>query len=488
MFPFGNGRVRADTELRTFVPRRPAVRPTAGQKYLDTSARLPMEIFMTQNLEHRPLYASTFRCIGAECEDSCCQGMGVLVDKITYDKYQNLPEGNIRSLVQIHVSLNTVDASDTLYAKIQPTPANDCPFLATDHLCGVQKEFGPEYLSATCSIYPRVLNSVNGELETSLYLSCPEAARLVLLNPYSTQAEGNVASSHFRTDQFSRMAGNHGAYPKPYSYFGEIQALVITLVRDRTRPMWHRLFLLGTLCCALDAIKTEEQEKMVPGIIKDYWEIISTGALRSELEGLQANPATQVDVVLRLIDQRIRAGENRERFLECWQDFQEGIGYSQESAPASDIQHFVEAEEKFCRPFFAQHPFILENYLLNYVFRNLFPFGREASAHHVSQSILGEYMLMITQFTLVKGLLIGTAGRYRENFSTEHVVKVIQSFSKSVEHSPAFLQETTQFVTSRNLGTIAGFATLLASSEKTAVFVEAKHVAEVLPLVAELIA
>jgi lysine-N-methylase len=392
--------------------------------------------------------------------------MGVLVDKTTYEKYQKFPEGDLRSLVQLHLSLNTVGASDTLYAKIEPSPSNQCPFLAADHLCGVQKEFGSEYLSATCSIYPRVLNWVNGELETSLYLSCPEAARLVLLHPESTQAEGNVASSHFRTDQFSRLASDNGAIHKPFSYFDQVQALVVTVIQDRTRPMWQRLFLLGTLCCALDEIKSAEQDPRVPELIRDYLEIIATGALRVELERIPETHATQFDIVLRLTDQRIRAGGCNNRFLECWEAFLQGIDYSTDSTPTSCAQRYEQAEEEFFRPFFAQHQFILENYLLNYVFRTLFPFGREASAHHTPQGILGEYMLMITQYTLIKGLLIGMAGHYREAFSTEHVVKLIQSFSKSVEHSPTFLKGINEFIKSRNLGTVQGFAILLASSEK----------------------
>jgi len=191
--------------------------------------------------------------------------MGVLVDKPTYEKYQNLPEGEISELVQIHVALNTDSPSDTLYARIIPTASGDCPLLATDYLCGLQKEFGAEYLSATCSIYPRVLNSVNEELETSLYLSCPEAARLVLLNEESTEAEGNITSSYFRTDQFSRLASNStDSIYKPYAYFEEVRDLVVAVIQDRTRPIWQRLFLLGMLCRDLDQIGNAEQEATVP--------------------------------------------------------------------------------------------------------------------------------------------------------------------------------------------------------------------------------
>jgi lysine-N-methylase len=42
--------------------------------------------------EHlRPQYAKAFRCIGSECEDTCCHGFDVPIDKATYEKYQTLP-------------------------------------------------------------------------------------------------------------------------------------------------------------------------------------------------------------------------------------------------------------------------------------------------------------------------------------------------------------------------------------------------------------
>ncbi len=45
-----------------------------------------------------PLYAKKFRCIGAECEDVCCRGWEVTIDKETYRKYESLPALRSRML------------------------------------------------------------------------------------------------------------------------------------------------------------------------------------------------------------------------------------------------------------------------------------------------------------------------------------------------------------------------------------------------------
>ncbi|WP_433974474.1 flagellin lysine-N-methylase [Tunturiibacter lichenicola] len=415
-----------------------------------------------ETLPVQPRYGSAFHCIGGGCEDSCCHGMSVLVDKKTYEQYQAFPEERLGSLVTQYVSINMTGASDSLYARISPNASNRCPFLSAESLCSVQKEYGSDHLSATCSTYPRALNNVENELEVSLYLSCPEAARQVLLETNSTQKAGDASPGHFRTDQFSRLSTTgSSSLHKPFRYFWEVRELVVAVIQDRGRPVWQRLFLLGMLCKRLDAVTSAEQDGSVPEILAGYREIVATGALRDKMERIPAQPAVQLDVVLRLIDQRIRAGSCGARFLECFEMFLEGIGYSPESTAGSDVQHYVEAEARYCRPFFERHPHILENYLLNYVYRTLFPFGREASAHYTPQSIFSEYMLMLAQFALIRGLLIGVAGRTREEFGEGHVVKVVQSFSKAVEHNPNYLKEINQFMEDRSLGNPEGVAALL---------------------------
>ena len=78
------------------------------------------------------------------------------------------------------------------------------------------------------------------------------------------------------------------------------------------------------------------------------------------------------------------------------------------------------------------HPFLLENYLINHVFRVGFPLS--PSGELTSDRPYRLYLRMCLEFAVVKGLLIGMAGCHREAFSAAHVVKLMQSFAKSIEH------------------------------------------------------
>ena len=105
----------------------------------------------------QPQYFDRFRCIGAECEDTCCQGWGVPVDSETWEKYQSpldfrIGDKPLSSLVEI----NPASSSAIDYAKIR-LEGTKCPALE-EGLCSIQQALGEAYIPALCSTYPRVLN------------------------------------------------------------------------------------------------------------------------------------------------------------------------------------------------------------------------------------------------------------------------------------------------------------------------------------------
>jgi lysine-N-methylase len=416
---------------------------------------------MIEEQKTHPHYVANFRCIGHECEDSCCEGWDILLDKATYDKYQTVPAGHLRALLDNSLALNSENSSDSIYARITLNSSHSCPFFSEERLCKIQKEHGEDYLSATCSIYPRVLNKVDGVLEKSLYLSCPEAARVVLLEKDLMQAGKNGTFSNFRDNQFSIVdTENPQDEKKPYRYFWQIREFSLSLLQNRKYPLWQRLFLLGTFCEQLEKIAVEDEQN-IPVLLKEYRDVIAEGSYLQALNGIDKHLPQQLDIVIRLADQRVGAAANRDRFVECFQSFIEGIQYTPDSTHERDLQHYLEAYTVYYLPFMQEHEYILENYLTNYVFKSLFPFGRPASVHHEQRSILTEYFLMLTQYALIKGMLIGMAGKYQTAFGTEHIITLIQSFSKVAEHNPTYLKEIIAFIESRDLKNPRGMAILL---------------------------
>ena len=195
----------------------------------------------------------------------------------------------------------------------------------------------------------------------------------------------------------------------------------------------------------------------MPTLLKDYATIITQGTLRSSMDGIPPQTAPQLGAVMEVIQRHLDlqiADPSHIRFRECVQDFLQGVHHAPGSSLETCTTFYAEAHARYYQPFMQENPFMLENYLINYVFRTQFPFGVKPQGEGNDPQT--EYLQMTIQYAAIKGLLIGMAGHYHGAFAAGHVVKLIQSFSKAVEHCPKFLETSNPA-----LASAAGMALLL---------------------------
>jgi lysine-N-methylase len=401
----------------------------------------------------RAAYALSFRCIGSACEDTCCQGWSVPIDQQAYEKYQRLPASPLRALIDASTLTMPQDAKPASFAKIQMNGANQCPLLTAERLCRIQTELGEGFLPHTCTAYPRIAISIGGIEETALALSCPEAARLVLLSPkLLTAAEHSgrelTASAH-------SLLG----------WFQPIRQAILTLLCNRAYPLWQRLFLLGVFCRRLDSIVSGELQRSIPAFLGDFEATVASGSLIASMEALPLDRPAQLDVVLRLAGILLHRSNVRPRFVECVQAFTAGIGNGPGATLDSLTDNCAQAHDRYYAPFFGRYPRILENYLINTIIRCRFPFGHEGAQALKPTTMSREYALLTAQFALLKGFLIGVAGFHREAFSTAHVVHTVQATSKHFEHHPEFLDLAYELLVESRMDGARGLAILLRNTE-----------------------
>ena len=439
---------------------------------------------MTQPRLVHPEYAERFLCIGSACEDTCCKGWGIPVDREAYEKYRKLPPSPLRTLIQISCLITPkdtvcVDGSGQIvpepevFAKIRMTPDNQCPMLQGDGLCRIQTEYGAEFLSKTCASYPRIVHSIGGIEEKALALSCPEAARLVLLDPWLFAPIQPVPTTWptppdapYHPHPEDNPAGGDGSL---LSWFWSIRECVLALVQNRSYELWQRLFLLGIFCRRLDGIAEGDFRIAVPAFLCEFEASIASGRLRTAMEAMEIFPtddALQLDMVLKLAGMLLKNSNTLPRFSECVRAFTAGIGYGPGATLQSLAAQYALSHNRFYAPFFDRHPHILENYLINTMVRCQFPL-REGRAG-ARPSMAHEYALLTAQFALMKGLLIGVAGRHREAFCAEHVVHTVQAASRHFEHHPHFLAQARALLVENKMEGARGLAVLLRNTELAA--------------------
>ena len=386
------------------------------------------------------------------------------VDQPAWEKYQSLPEGPLPDLIRASLIRKPEVAAEPgaakpVFAIIRMNAQNECPMLSADHLCRIQAELGESLLSHACGTFPRYVHSLGGVEEKALTLSCPEAARLVLLTP-DLLAE---PAQPQRPDESTPATNAELAQALP-AEFWPIRAFILKLVQNRQYPLWQRLFLLDVLCRRLDAIAHGELQLSVPDFLAGFESTLAAGTLRPSMAALPIDTGAQLDVVLRMAGLMLHKSNVRPRFAECIKAFTAGIGNGPGATFESLTAQYTQAHDRCYQPFFDRHPHIMENFLINTIVRCRFPL-REGAQPGASPSMAREHALLTAQFALMKGLLIGVAGCHREAFSTDHVVHTVQSASRHFEHHPDFLNQAYALLVESQMDGARGLAILLRNTE-----------------------
>ncbi len=402
----------------------------------------------------RPRYAEDFRCIGPACEDTCCSGWAVYIDRQTYDKYQALPPSPLRILLDTHVQRTSETSNpDAPFATIQMSPSGACPMHNADKLCQIQAEKGASYLSHTCSTFPRRDDIVDSLKETTLSLSCPEAARLVLSSTQRLTSSGGRKCMVWE---------EHPPAPLPLiSYFWPIREFIVDLLRNRDYLLWQRLFLLGSFCRRLEAVAHGQVEGGFPALESAFSAAIAAGSLRDSIDTIPPNHTLQLDLVLQLANSPLVSRITSPRLVECLNAFRSGVGQDRSSNLVEQAAEYATAYDRFYAPFFAQHPHILENLLVNRILRSKLPLAPQFVQSTDAPEPARQFALLAVEFALIKGLLIGVAGHHREAFCIDHVVHTVQVVSKHFEHNILFVSHALELLAARGLDNPHGHTMLL---------------------------
>src|SRR5690606_15413474 len=320
-------------------------------------------------------YVFQFSCIGSNCEDTCCQGWRVSVDQATYRAYRQVRHPELRPLLDKAVKRNRSNPSPQNYARIVMDENGKCPLLSTEGLCRVHAELGENYLCTTCAVYPRIHHIVDGVLERSLTLSCPEAARLALLNPDPMEFQlvlQPLGDRDIGADVLDTAALRFAR--KLERYFWDVRSFSIELLQDRSYDVWERLVLLGLFVQNLEQAVSDDPQA-IPGLVERYRRTLADGSLRPSLANIPSEPIIQFKLAKELLDERARQSIANKQYLACLVQFLDELQVTREASVEQIGERYKHAYEQYYHPFMAEREHIFENYLVNHVFKNRFPLG-----------------------------------------------------------------------------------------------------------------
>lgn len=379
-----------------------------------------------------PQYMKQFQCIGTKCEDNCCYGWKVSIDENTYKKYKKVSKTTIKKFLNKNITRNRSNPSFENYAKIKLQENGCCPFLGEDKLCGVYKELGEEFLSKTCMTYPRITNVINEVYEKSLVLSCPEAARLVLLNPNLMEFDECQESIDVQNNIFHEINANSTLE----EYFWKLRIFCITLLQNRHYPLADRLIILGLFMRKIQECLDDNDIDKVSAVIEEFNDAIENGDLKENLRNIPTNLTIQMELMKEFNDGRFTIGfsKNAESYIECVAEFLNGIEYTIDAKVEEVGEKYKNAYLNYFEPFMREREYILENYIVNYVFGKVFPIAS-------NDGVFDFYIKMVINYSLIKMFLIGIAA-YNKKMDEALIVRLVYSYSRAIEHNKVFFNNT----------------------------------------------
>ncbi|MGB9793201.1 MAG: flagellin lysine-N-methylase [Thermacetogeniaceae bacterium] len=399
-----------------------------------------------------PQYMRAFKCIGAECEDTCCIGWRVDLDEDTFKKYKRVHHPELTPLFEKYLGRNRSKAGWGNYGKIKMKQGRMCPFLTDERLCCIQLLLGEEYLSNICYSYPRIYNEVDGRVEKSATMSCPEAARLAILNP--NIMEFDMVEERLPREGLIKTRINSKAKSKDpsLSYFWDLREFSIDVIQNRNYCLEDRLLLLGMFCKKVKELKENGKASEIPSAIEYFRKFMEDSEIKELLEEVPVLATLQMRLLKELADQRFPFVVTNNRYLQCFAECLHGLEFTQDADLERVGEKYSAACAGYYKPFMRNHEYMLENYLVNHIFKNLFPFDRN--------DVFDSYIMLVVHYALIKLILIGMSS-YHKGLTTELVLKLIQSFAKTVEHNSAYLQKVLDLLHANNYDSLAWMSILI---------------------------
>lgn len=173
-----------------------------------------------------PDYYKEFECTADQCEDTCCAGWQIVVDKKSLAKYKKVRGPYLGKILR---SVNWFEGT------FRQDKEKRCAFLNTDNLCDLYIHQGPDALCRTCRMYPRHVEEFEGLREITLSVSCPEVARILMEREAPVRFLSYEKDGDEEYDEFD---------PFLFSILEDAREAMIEILQNRELPIRIRAMLV----------------------------------------------------------------------------------------------------------------------------------------------------------------------------------------------------------------------------------------------------
>lgn len=333
----------------------------------------------------QPRYFGDFKCVGGTCTTSCCIGWRIDWTKEEIDKITGASEcsDELRELAnKSFVHLENSERYIVILDAVQR-----CPFLTEDNFCKIQRELGAEYLSHTCTIYPRHHIITDEAAYRYCNMSCPEVMNKLLNNEKSMDLV-NVPIKTVGTVKGAVMNNEKSLAEHPeLKYRGELLEFFYEIIADKKHDVETSIILGALAAQSLTKLVEAKDYDGIPDAIKQIKPQLHNGAQLRSIENIKPNYYVKLGAAGEMIKKLFAVN-----IMSALTD--------KEGKPNIDL--YVQGEKRIAETF-KNRPFYLRNIALNLLLEFALPFK------FPEKTIFENYSIFAAAFALFKLNVIATA-------------------------------------------------------------------------------
>lgn len=417
----------------------------------------------SNNKKHKYIYANYYKefvCTNSECEDSCCTHWDVEIDKKTFEKYKKVKDDEVKKIIDKYVYINSDSYDDNVdYGRVKLTKSKNCPFLDDKKLCKIQKNISEEYLSNVCHTFPRFTNLIDGVYENSMTLSCPESARLVLLKEEGLTFDIEGEKLHKKIVSLDVNTKDKVHEGTAVTEFHKLREFSIWIMKNRKYEIWERLLLLGYFHEDLEILIKKNKTYKIAKLIESYKTKISKGEMDNLLDKTIKSSSMQLTLMIEFVERLgVIGGVESKNFIDSSRTMEKELAILLDIDSREKLERYIEVVDGIYEPFMNDHEYMFENYFVNHIYRNLYPFSEPGTP-------FDSYMMMIIRYIIIKLYLAGL-GSSKGGLTKEITIDFIQIFSKTVEHHRSYLIDLADFMRESHFNNMEYMNILLKSNKR----------------------
>lgn len=365
-----------------------------------------------------------FECTADACPSTCCAGWGIIIDKETCKKMKE----NEETLGVPYEDWLIEGADGRTKAKL----VNErCCMLNEQNLCNVVLKLGPEYLSKTCTVYPRMFRNYGPVQEAYLSVSCPEVIRSLMDKPY--------VDFDFGEDD---TAGSSFQYMDLYFYESSVRSDLLEILQGYPQiGLITRVFACYQIiekALELHDADCIDYEQLSP-LISAYCREDILRSFESQLKGVIGEEQRfsflqQLKLVLAGVKENSIFDAYREKFITYFEN--------------CNVDKYVEDLAAF-REHMKEYAGFYNNYWAYRMFEDFLSFPD----FHESKK---KFLYIAAQFCLNQAMALAVYEANGRKLEKEEYMLIISHISRVMEHNSVFRKKLTDSMNQNNMISLAG--------------------------------